>query len=220
MPPPPATPTVTQTFLFFSSPNCLSCQCFRIGVSASSCDITKGCFFFRSACLWKAEVLPEGWTLTPEKELTEGVKSSFQTRGGGAGCGPGSPPVLWVPGVGPDNLLHPSGPLLGLLLLHPLPALTLKLSVCCCGLRSLRFSPPRAEKPISVPWLSPSEPPPNFPNLFFSPPQDGRTIWPVDPCWSGSGAAGRSGDSFVRQKSKSDCLCPSSPVSRSSAASR
>lgn len=113
--------------------------------------------------------------------------------------------MLWVPGVGPDNLLHPSGPLNGLLLLHPLPALTLKLSVCCCG---LHFSPPRAEKPISVPWLSPSEPPPNFPNLFFSPPRDGRTIWPVDPCWSGSGAAGCSGDSFVRQSPNQIAFVP------------
>lgn len=86
--------------------------------------------------------------------------------------------------------------------------------------RSLCFSPPRAEKPISVPRLSASEPPPNFPNLFFSPPRDRRTISPADPCRSRSDAAGHSGDSFVRQKSKSDCLCPSSLVFRSAAASR
>lgn len=126
------------------------------------------------------------------------MKSSPETRSWpfwGPGCGPYTPklhpwPRVVAPSWSPNKPLCTLSPLNGLLLQPEFTLSPLNCQSAACAVdptdRSLHFFPPQAEKPISVSWQSASEPPPNFPNLFFSSPRDHKTISSADPCRSRS----------------------------------
>lgn len=172
----------------------------------------------RARCISWGSLSDSGWRVYLESDVF--ILNQMVGPWGALGCGPWKPTCSlrsWAGSRQSPPPLQPSERPPALRILSALSPLNCQSAAPAD--RLLCVSPPRVEKPISVSRLSASEPPPNFPNLFFSPPRDHRTISPADPCRSRSDAAGHSGDSFVRQKSKSDCLCPAWLVPRSTAAS-